>query len=140
MSSWICRRFPILCAPRPAPMGPMGGPIHPDPLMPAGLEWLQDWVTELNNAPSPPSPESLSILAEALLGQGYADEALQISTEMLDHPSEFGIDIDSLTHANFQLIAARSSLALGDVEQTQNLISSLPSQSTLLKAIQWPAP
>lgn len=121
-------------------MGPMGGPIHPDPLMPAGLEWLQDWVTELNNAPSPPSPESLSILAEALLGQGYADEALQISTEMLDHPSEFGIDIDSLTHANFQLIAARSSLALGDVEQTQNLISSLPSQSTLLKAIQWPAP
>lgn len=121
-------------------MGPMGGPIHPGPIMPAGLEWLQDWVTALNDAPDPPTPESLSILAEALLGQGYAEDALQISTEMLSHPSEFGIDTDSLTHASLQLIAARSSLSLGDVKQTQNLISSLPSRKNLLKAIQWPAP
>jgi hypothetical protein len=108
--------------------------------MPAAPEWLQDWVTALNDAPDPPTPESLSILAEALLGQGYAEDALQISTEMLNHPSEFRIDTNSLTHASLKLIAARSSLSLGDVEQTHSLISSLPSRDTLLKSIQWPAP
>jgi len=73
---------PVVVVPGPqiAPR-PLVGTLDvlPGPIMPVGLEWLQDWVTKLNDATDPPTPESLLILAEALLGQGYADEALQIS-------------------------------------------------------------
>ena len=74
MTNWICDNFPFLCSPPPPPGGgvhrPSGGPI-----MPARLEWMQEWVKSLNDAPNPPTSEDISILANAFLAMGHADEA-----------------------------------------------------------------
>jgi hypothetical protein len=140
MTNWICDNFPFLCSPTGGGSGGVHGPLG-GPIMPAHLEWMQAWVNSLNDAPNPPTSEDISILANAFLAVGHADEARKISARFLENPSAFQIDINlnplsPLTEANLQLIGVRSSASLADVKGATDLLQQMPSRDSLMKALQ----
>lgn len=131
MDSW-CRYFPWWpgCGGGGGVAGPLGSPEMPSP-----LAWMQGWLLALNDAPEPPTMGDLSVLANALLAAGYAEEARRISREVLSIPAEFGASDDPLNQVQMQLIAARAEMALNNVDAAQQLIDALPERDTLRETL-----